>query len=209
MSEILYKKIREFNKSSSQEYQEIFKQLSAGQKPDAIFIGCSDSRVMPSLFSKSDPGELFMVRNVGNLIPKADPNGVAQGDESEGAAIEYALEHLLVDDIVICGHSSCGAMAALLKGKEKIHAPNLKRWLRHADEASSFYSQLEFETHLCETDKLSQANVLLQLENIKTYPIIKEKLKTINLKLHAWWIDIETSKVYTYDSNSKQFKLIT
>lgn len=106
-------------------------------------------------------------------------NRMAVGDESEASAIEYGLGPLKIDDIVVCGHSGCGAMHALLKGRDTIAAPNLRSWLRHADRAFSFKEKLKFSGDLSDADKLSQANVLLQLENIKTYPIVQEMQKKI------------------------------
>ena len=104
--------------------------LALGQSPDTLFIACSDSRVVPNLFASTDPGNLFVVRNVGNLIPVCGPDGLSSADESEAAAIEFALMNLKVTDIVVCGHSECGAMHALVQGREKLMAPNLRAWLR-------------------------------------------------------------------------------
>lgn len=199
--------IKEFNQSISHDYHDLYLSLRAYQTPDALFIGCSDSRVLPNILSQSEPGDLFVVRNVGNIIPVADKNGIAVGDESEASAIEYGLSTLKIDDIVVCGHSGCGAMNALLKGREKILTPNLQSWLRHADGAFSFKERLKFSANLSEADKLSQANVLLQLENIKTYPIVQEMQKKSNIRFHAWWFDIKSVKVFSYNHESNQFEV--
>ena len=207
MSEKLINGIKEFNQLISQDYQKIYSTLSH-QKPDALFFGCSDSRVIPNILSQSEPGELFVVRNVGNIIPKSDESGLARGDESEASAIEYGLEHLNIDDIIVCGHSGCGAMKALHGGREKVDAINLKNWLRHADEAFSFKAKLKFNDDLSEVDRLSQANVLLQLENIKTYPIVQRMMKNSNIKFHAWWFDLSEIKVYCFSDESLRFELV-
>ncbi len=206
MSQKLLDGIREFNQKESKDYIDLYESLST-QKPDALFFGCSDSRVLPNILSSSEPGELFVVRNVGNIIPKADRNGQAKGDESEASAVEYGLEHLKIDDIVVCGHSSCGAMKALLQGREKVTAINLKNWLRHADEAFEYKNKLKYKNQLSEVDRLSQANVLLQLENIKTYPIVQEMMKVSQIKFHAWWFDLVEVKVYVYNEELKSFVL--
>ena len=207
MSQKLIDGIKEFNQQTSIDYRELYSKLST-QKPDALFFGCSDSRVLPNILSQSEPGELFVVRNVGNIVPKADERGHARGDESEASAIEYGLEHLKIDDIIVCGHSGCGAMKALHGGREKVEAINLKNWLRHADEAFSFKTKLKFNDSLSEIDRLSQANVLLQLENIKTYPIVQEMMRRSNIKFHAWWFDISEVKVYCFDEYSRSFLLV-
>ncbi|MFA6236972.1 MAG: carbonic anhydrase [Bacteriovorax sp.] len=207
MSEKLIASIRHYNKNERVHHLEVFKKLSDIQKPDAIFIGCSDSRVMPNLFSYSEPGELFMVRNVGNFIPRSSMSGVADGDESEAAAIEYGLEHLNIDDIIVCGHSSCGAMQALHSGRNNIHAINLSKWLRHGDGALKFKRKLVVEDGLSEVDQLSQKNVLAQIENVKTYPIVIELLKANKLRLHAWWFNVETASIYVFNETTSQFEL--
>src|SRR6185503_9590880 len=99
-------------------YRETFARLALGQKPDCLFIACSDSRVVPNLFASTEPGDLFVVRNVGNLVPPSGPAGITIGDAAEAAAIEYAVGTLGVRDIVVCGHSSCGAMRTLLDTAE-------------------------------------------------------------------------------------------
>jgi len=208
MSSKLINGIKEFNQITSHDYHELYATLKNHQTPDALFIGCSDSRVLPNILSQSEPGELFVVRNVGNIIPIADKNGLAVGDESEASAIEYGLATLKIDDIVVCGHSGCGAMHALIKGREIIEAPNLRSWLRHADDAFFYKEKLNFSGDLSDADKLSQANVLLQLENIKTYPIVKEMQKKSNIRFHAWWFDIKMVKVFSYNEESNQFEIL-
>jgi carbonic anhydrase len=208
LSEYLLRGVRDFNHQVSHDYHDLFAKLLAKQVPDALFIGCSDSRVLPNILSQSEPGELFVVRNVGNIIPISDNNGIASGDESEASAIEYGLGTLKIDDLVVCGHSSCGAMNALLHGRENIQAPNLRSWLRHADGALKNVERLNFSKDFSPADQLSQANVLHQLENIKTYPIVQDLLMRSKLKLHAWWFDLTSVKVYSYNPEVKQFEVL-
>src|SRR5579862_5180293 len=123
----LIRGIAEFRKNVQEEYRERFAHLALGQAPDTLFIACSDSRVVPNTFASADPGDLFVIRNVGNLIPPAGKAGVPDG--AEAAAIEFALS-LNVKDIIVCGHSDCGAILALSKGGHGKLAPGLRQWLR-------------------------------------------------------------------------------
>ena len=125
----LVKGIIDFRKHVRPSYRETFARLALGQSPDTLFIACSDSRVAPNVFASTDPGDLFVIRNVGNLVPPCGgEHGRSTADESEAAAIEFAVMNLGVSDVIICGHSECGAMQALLNGREKVQTPNLKSW---------------------------------------------------------------------------------
>lgn len=201
--------IVDFRKTKLLEYQEIFAKLALGQFPDALFIACSDSRVAANVFASTDPGDLFVVRNVGNCVPCCDAHGLSMGDESEAAAIEFALTNLNVRDIIVCGHSECGAIHALINGREKLSLPNLKSWLRHAEKALDpnnlkLINKGPKEHH----NLISQINVLMQVEALKTYPIVKERMQNETLKLNAWWFDLNTVSVYYYDADKKEFVLI-
>src|SRR6266849_3687264 len=118
--------IVEFRRSRRPDYAETFSRLALRQKPDALYIACSDSRVAINVFASTEPGDLFVVRNPGNIVSPAAPDGLSVGDESEAAAIEFAVGQLEVRDIIVCGHSSCGAMSALLRGREDVSAPHLR-----------------------------------------------------------------------------------
>ena len=121
--------IAEFQRTTRPSYREKFAKLALGQSPDCLFFACSDSRVVPNLFASTEPGDLFVVRNVGNLVPPCGSHGLSTTDRSEGAAVEFALQVLGVRDIVVCGHSDCGAMRGLLSGATPEKAPNLREWL--------------------------------------------------------------------------------
>jgi carbonic anhydrase len=199
--------ILEFRKNIRPSYRETFAKLALGQSPDALFICCSDSRVAPNVFASTDPGDLFVIRNVGNLVPPcAGDHGHSTADESEAAAIEFAICNLKVSDIIICGHSECGAMQALLGGRQKVTMPNLKAWLRHGEHAleelqrnKSFAKK--FPTH----NRLSQLNVLRQMENIKSYPVIQERLASGNLRVHGWWFELAEALVHCFDPHVGEF----
>src|SRR5579864_5678527 len=131
----LVKGIIDFQKNVRPNYRETFARLALGQSPDTLFIACSDSRVAPNVFASTDPGDMFVIRNVGNIVPPCGgDHGLSSADESEAAAIEFAVLNLKVTDVIVCGHSECGAMQALLNGREKVNSPNLKAWLRHGEE---------------------------------------------------------------------------
>src|SRR3954469_3384388 len=116
--------------------RETFARLALGQSPDALFIACSDSRVAVNVFASTEPGDLFVVRNPGNIVSPAAADGLSVADDSEAAAIEFAVLQLPVKDIIVCGHSSCGAIAPLVRGRQSVSAPPLRSWLRHAERAA-------------------------------------------------------------------------
>ena len=203
----LVKGIFEFQKNILPSYRETFARLALGQSPDTLFIACSDSRVAPNLFASTDPGDLFVIRNVGNLVP---PCGGADGrstdDESAAAAIEFAISNLGVSDIIVCGHSECGAMQALINGREKIATPNLKAWLRHGEYAlQALKIDQGADAQMAIHNRLSQLNVLQQLDNLKSYPLIQEKMASKKIRVHAWWFELANASVHFFDSVTGRF----
>lgn len=182
--------------------RETFARLALGQRPDALFIACSDSRMAINVFASTEPGDLFVVRNPGNMIPPAAEGGLSSADESEAGAIEFAVAELQVADIIVCGHSSCGAMAALLEGRGRLPLPNLRAWLRHAEPALARVPDLAAPNALA---RLSQANVLLQLEHLRTYPMVSRGEQDGRLRLHAFWFDIAEAEVLAFDPAAGAF----
>lgn len=198
----LLKGLRKFQTDYFVEHQELFEQLAHGQKPRVLFITCSDSRIIPNLITQSDVGDLFVIRNAGNLIP---PYGATNG--GEGAAVEYAVHALNIQQIIVCGHSHCGAMKGLLQlGKLEEEMPLVYDWLKHAEATRRLvkenYSSLEGEELL---DVTIAENVLTQLENLKTYPVIHSKLHQGKMSLHAWVYEIETGEVLVYDPIREEY----
>ena len=202
--------IVEFRQKLLPEYRDLFAHLALEQKPDTLFIACSDSRVVPNLFASTNPGDLFVIRNVGNLIPRCDENGISVSDEAEAAAIEFALGNLNVSDIIICGHSECGAMRAIQEGRANVPFPNLKSWLRHGEVTAEQLKRhkLPLNVNLAPHNILSQANVLKQLENLQTYTPVRERMEQKKLRIHGWWFDIAQASVHTYDQEKGTFCLI-
>lgn len=201
--------IVEFRRNVQQGYREAFGRLATGQSPDTLFVACSDSRVVPNTFASTNPGDLFVLRNVGNLVPPCGKHGVSSSDESEAAAIEYAVMTLNVSNIIVCGHSECGAMRALVANRKTIDAPNLKNWLRHGDPAvEQWKSGLVLDPALNEHNQLSQLNVLLQIEHVKSYPAVKKRIEDGTLGVHGWWFDIAKADVYAFEDGLNRFTLI-
>jgi carbonic anhydrase len=204
--------IVEFRERSLPQYGARFRALSdAGQAPDVLFITCADSRVVPNLLVSTDPGELFTMRNVGNLVPPATVDGLSTGDVSEASAIEYAVSVLKVANIVICGHSGCGAMKAVLAKSPLDDAPNLAKWLAHAEGAATRLAgegPSSTTAGLAPYDRLSQLNVLTQLEHLMSYPVVRDAVDARRLRLNGWWFEIASGDMYGYEPEAGSFALI-
>ncbi len=194
--------IHEFQQSIFDSEKQLFERLAAGQQPLALFITCSDSRIDPSLLTQTKPGELFIMRNAGNIVP---PYGAVVGGEA--ATIEYAVAVLQVQDIIICGHSHCGAMGGLLEPEQVEALPAVRGWLGHA--AATARIIRENYTHLHDPNARLTAtveeNVLVQLENIRTHPSVAAALGRRDLKLHGWTYKFETGQVFAFDPDQGQF----
>jgi len=201
--------IIEFRNTVQKDYRKAFGKLAIEQLPDTLFIACSDSRVVPNTFASTNPGDLFVLRNVGNLIPPSGACGKSLSDESEAAAIEFAVGNLKVSNLVVCGHSECGAMRAILDGRESVPFVNLKSWLRHGESSlQRLKDDMHFPPDLSEQNKLSQINVVEQMKNAETYPEVQKKIAEGKLTVHGWWFDLSTADVYYYDKKKNQFILI-
>ena len=184
-----------------------FTRLAHGQNPVALLLTCSDSRVVSSLLLGTDPGDLFEVRTVGNLIAPAGDKGTASvGDESEAAAIEYALLALDVKHVVVMGHSGCGAMKAVLTGSVPAGASNLERWLVHAKASQEKLARVPgIDGRLAPEDRLSQANVLQQLEHIVSYALVAERVGQGEVELHGAWFDVEGADLHVWSAAARRF----
>lgn len=198
--------IVDFRASLTKESRELFAQLALGQKPDALFVACSDSRVVPNLFASKNPGDLFVLRNIGNLIP---PFSLEEKDNSASAVIEFSVFCLNVSNIIVCGHSECGAMQALTNQIKIQSCPHLECWLKHGQESlNRIKSGFVLNSDLSEHNQLSQVNVLQQMQHIASYPFVQERIESKQLRIHGWWFDIAQADVYCFEPNQNKFVLI-
>ncbi len=181
--------------------EKLFASLSKQQNPTVLFVTCSDSRIDPSLLTQTDPGDIFIIRNAGNLIPTY---GAAIGGST--ATIEYGVSVLQVKDIIVCGHTDCGAMKSLLDPEKLQELPAVKAWLQHAETTVRIVK--DHCAHL-KGDELFAAtireNVLVQLDHLRTHPAVATRLRLGDLRLHGWVYSIGTGEVWVYDSEKKDF----
>lgn len=193
--------IHHFQATAFRTQRELFAHLAQGQSPDTLFITCSDSRIDPNLITHTRPGELFIMRNAGNIVP---PHGASNGGEEP--TIEFAVVALGVRDIIVCGHSQCGAVKGLLHPEKLLDLPAVAAWLYHAEPTRRIMYDLYKN---CTPEQLLSAsiqeNVLVQLENLATLPAVAQRLKTDELNLHGWVYDIQTGEVFAYDPQAGQF----
>ena len=179
----------------------LFQQLAERQTPETLFITCSDSRIDPNLLTRSQPGDLFILRNAGNIVPLG---GTAPSGEA--ATIEYAVAALGVRDIIVCGHTHCGAMKALLDPSQVAELPAVAGWLEHA--AATRRIVTDNYADLADDRRLVAAieeNVLVQLEHLRTLPSVASRLRGGDLHLHGWVYKIETGEVFAYDLAKQAF----
>ena len=198
----------DFQQREKANYQEQYGHLAAGQKPEALFITCSDSRVVPQTFTSSPPGRLFMLRNVGNLVPSCTAAGELPADTSVAAAVAFALEVLHVPHIIVCGHSACGAMQAVQQGSATCSA-SLACWLQHSEPARALQAAGGLDNQdLSAPDQLAQYNVLAQLAHLKTYPAVQAALAAGAVQLQGWWYDLATARVLIYARTKNNFESV-
>ncbi|WP_223526490.1 carbonic anhydrase [Pseudomonas sp. BF-B-26] len=189
-----------FQKDAFPQRTDLFKHLATTQHPGTLFITCSDSRVVPELLTQQEPGELFVIRNAGNIVPSYSPHpgGVS-------ATVEYAVAVLGVTDIVICGHSDCGAMTAVAKCTCMDHLPAVSGWLQHAESAKVINESRPHANEAAKVSSMVRENVIAQLANIQTHPSVRLAQEKGLLNLHGWVYDIETGSVDALDANSHRF----
>ena len=196
--------IHRFQTQIFRSHQELFERLGQTQAPETLFITCSDSRISPNLITQTEPGELFILRNVGNLVPTYESLG------STAAGIEFAVSSLAVKDIIICGHSNCGAMKALMDPDSLSELPATRSWLSHARATEKImwecYGHLHGDALLHAT---VEENVLVQVENLRSHPVVAKAVASGMLRLHAWVYKIETGEVFAFDPERGQYTSVT
>jgi carbonic anhydrase len=186
--------------------KDTFAKLAFGQRPDALLLACSDSRVAVNVFASTEPGDMLVVRNAGNIIPPPSADGTSNTNLSEVAVLEFGVEKLGIRSIIVCGHSECGAISAMMSGKAAGSAPHLDQWVKFSEGALDparfvFHAQKPFAPQ----NIVSQRNVLVQLDHLRRYPFIAKKIAEGKLKLYGWWFDIAEAEVYAWDDDAKSF----
>ncbi|MEN8686606.1 MAG: carbonic anhydrase [Desulfuromonadales bacterium] len=206
--EKLFKGIARFRREDFESHRQLFKELGRKQQPHTLFIGCSDSRVVPELITRTRPGELFMIRNVANIVP---PYRKTEDFAGTTSAIEYAVHVLDVEAIVVCGHSNCGGCAALHKSPEELrHIPNVARWLDASREVKERVKKQVVEGTPEEQEWLTeQINILVQMRNLLTYPYIRERYDQGSIEILGWYYIIETGEIFNFNDHTETFELIT
>ncbi|CAL9589751.1 carbonic anhydrase [Streptomyces sp. enrichment culture] len=178
---------------------EEFARLAEGQSPTVLFITCSDSRVVPALITGARPGELFELRTAGNIVPPHDP----ARPTAEAATIEYAVDVLGVQDVVVCGHSHCGAVGALVRGDDLDAVPAVRDWLVHAADKPSAADHEDPAV----ADAV-QHHVLAQLLRLRSYPCVERALAEDRLRLHGWYYEVHTGSVREHRADTDAFEAL-
>ncbi|WP_105615349.1 carbonic anhydrase [Vallitalea okinawensis] len=197
----LFQGVINFKNTSYKNHEQLYNQLNDHQNPHTLFITCSDSRIVPSIITDTIPGELFVIRNVANIIPTFDK---IHENPSVGSAIEYATKVLNVENIVVCGHSNCGGCKAMTQDQDElIEVPITEKWIQMAD----FDSQT---TKNCVDDhkQIELKNVLTQINHLLTYPFVSQRYKNKKLNIYGWYYDIGTGQIYNYNREKQIFELI-
>jgi carbonic anhydrase len=196
-----------FDDEDFKRYKKIADEKKSSQAPHTLFIGCSDSRLVPSLITKTMAGEIFVIRNIANFVP---PFREMQEHFATTSAIEYAVQVLNVDNIVVCGHTNCGGCHALYSPDYELEfIPHVKKWL----ELGKFVKEKAISNFdLSDERKQSwyteQINILYQMENLLTYPFIKHRYNHKKINIYGWYYIVESGEVYQYSEESNKFELI-
>ena len=178
--------------------------IKHGQKPQALFITCCDSRITPDLMLGSKPGDLFVMRNIGNFVPPYEKDCSFHGTAS---AIEYAISVLGVSNIIVCGHSQCGACKSLHEPiPQDDNFQNIRKWLELGKKAKEMTLKQQFKTKEELYTATERNSLICQLENLETYPAIQERIKAKQLKLYAWYYNLSDGSIEYYDKNSNTYK---
>lgn len=207
MNSAIRKGLNQFRNASYKKYKNLYRELKDQQHPHTLFIACSDSRVSPELLTNSHPGDVFVIRNIANTIPVYSESNQ---DLTTASAIEFALEVLEVEQIIICGHSNCGGCAAVMQGVENItHLPYVKEYLQPLETVRQQIENQEVTmSDLEKAELMEKMNAVKQLNHLKEYPVIQSRLKKGDLIVEAWYYDIGVGDVQVYDESTKQYQSI-
>ena len=202
----LFEGIKEFKANEFIPRQQFFEELGQKQNPHTLFIGCSDSRVVPSLITQTFPGELFVVRNIANLVPHYKRHSDTY--LATTSAIEFAVNRMNVSNIVICGHSNCGGCAALYQDKELKNLPHTKKWMELAHPVKKVVEEKIAKNKISIDERslfTEQLNVVEQMNHLLKYSYIKKRVKEGNLIVMGWYYHIDKGEIYNYDSKLRRF----
>ncbi len=205
---ILFDGVKHFSRTDFEKNRELFRSISSSQKPHTLFIGCSDSRVVPDLITKSLPGDLFVIRNVANLVPHYRASSEYLATTS---AIEYAVIVLGVENIVVCGHSNCGGCRALFMNDAELEKiPHTRKWLELAKRARYEAESIarEYGNAADYQWLVEQENIVEQMNHLLSYPFIEERFNRGELNIYGWYYEIGTGTVYNYNRTEKVFEKI-
>lgn len=202
----LYEGIKKFQTNEFIPRQQFFKDLGQNQNPHTLFIGCSDSRVVPSLITQTFPGELFVVRNIANLIPFYKKHSDTY--LATTAAIEYAVNQMNVSNIIVCGHSNCGGCAALYQDKELKNLPHTRKWMELAHPVKKIVEEKIAKNKITLEQRsvfTEQLNIVEQMGHLLKYSYIKKRMKEGTINVMGWYYNIEKGEIYNYDKRLKRF----
>jgi carbonic anhydrase len=206
--ENLFEGALKFRSEDFESHRSLFESLGKLQKPHTLFIGCSDSRLVPNMITKSQPGELFIVRNIANIVPM-----YRESEEylATTSAIEFAIQALGIKKIVVCGHSNCGGCAALYYPAEKLaKTPHTAKWLELAHPVKTEVLALGDSVDESAREWMTeQLNIVLQLKHLMTYPFVESGVKSGEITIHGWHYVIQTGEVFNYNFDQKVFELIS
>ena len=189
-----------FKESGFEERKDLFAKLSNSQSPEVLFITCSDSRIDPNLITQTEPGDLFVIRNAGNIVP---PHTV--GSDGIVASIEFAVVALGVEHIVVCGHSNCGAMKGALNTSGLTALPKVREWLNYCSEAVALVESREGDLMSDELNSVTQENVLLQIKRLEQYPEISKRLARSDIEIHGWIYEIGDGTIKCFNQEKQVF----
>jgi len=208
MADKIISGIVKFREKDYLEHKDLFSSLKTKQKPHTLFIGCSDSRVLPNLITNTLPGELFVIRNIANLVP---PYRITNEFVATTSAIEYAVCMLNVENIIVCGHSNCGGCAAMFYDDEQfVNIPNVKNWLTLAENVKKKVIKELGDNDMCRLEwVVEQTNVVEQLTHLMTYPYIKDRVESGKIKLYGLYYIIETGEIYNYNFDNGYFEVVS
>lgn len=206
----LFEGVIKFKEEDFVKNRDLYENLKQSQDPHTLFITCVDSRVVPNLITNTRPGDLFVIRNMGNIVPPYKENSnIRKGFLATTSAIEYAISILNIKNIIICGHSNCGACSAIYKDKKTLsNTPYIYNWLQLLNPVKKKVESLQPQSTSKRVWLTEQINIQCQLENLMTYPFVEEKFDLGELKVYGWYYIIESGEVLNFNMLKREFETI-